>query len=121
MAPSTPTPAALHPYQRDGHWWYDCLTCELTCGPYGTRDDADHDFHLVPTNCEWCARKKQPLLCTRCYSVEKQREENTPLAPGEKEAAEVFVALVGNNGRLAAQAEADRTTCKGIAKATEEA
>lgn len=84
--------------------------------------EPDHDFHLLPVTCEWCEREKQPLLCVRCYSAERQREESTPLAPGEAEAADTFQRLVANNGRRAraadAQAEADRAMCEGIAEAT---
>lgn len=82
--------------------------------------EPNHDFHLVPRLCEWCERETQPLLCTRCYSAEKQREENDPLAPGEENAAAFLVGLLRNNDRLIRQAEADRAMCDGIAAATEQ-
>jgi len=83
--------------------------------------EPDHDFHLTGITCEWCARDKQPLLCARCFSAEKQREENDPGDPLDNDAAAFFVRAVQNNGRILAQQEADRAACDGIAAATEEA
>jgi hypothetical protein len=80
--------------------------------------DPDHNFHVIPVSCEWCERETQPLLCTRCYSVEKRREENAPMSPVEEQAAIGFHLLVANNARLIARAEADRAVCDGIAAAT---
>lgn len=83
--------------------------------------EPDHDFHLTGITCEWCAREKQPLLCTRCYSTEKQREEKAPMAPDDEAAAEFLVRACANNARILARQEADKATCDGIAAATEQA
>jgi hypothetical protein len=83
--------------------------------------EPDHDFHVIPVSCEWCAREKQPLLCARCWGVEKRREENAPMSKTEEQAAAGFYALVENNSRLIARAEADLATCEAIAAATAEA
>lgn len=83
--------------------------------------EPDHDFHLTGITCEWCARDKQPLLCTRCYSAEKQREENAPTNPDDEAAAAFFVQASTNNARILARQEADKATCDGIAAATEHA
>lgn len=84
--------------------------------------EPDHDFHLTGITCEWCARDKQPLLCTRCWSTEKEREENTPGHPDDEAMAAFFVRAAENNGRIIArqeaQAAADKATCDGIATAT---
>lgn len=47
--------------------------------------------HMLPPQeavCPWCSRDKQPLLCTRCYSAERQREENDPRLASEHAALE---------------------------------
>lgn len=82
--------------------------------------EADHDFHLTGITCEWCARDKQPLLCTRCWSTEKQREENAPTDPDDDAMAAFFIRAAQNNGRILARQEADKATCEGIAAATEQ-
>ena len=83
--------------------------------------EPDHDFHLTGITCEWCAREKQPLLCARCWSTEKQREENDPGDPADNAAAEFFVRACENNARIIARQEADKAVCEGIAAATEQA
>ncbi|MFE2384468.1 hypothetical protein [Streptomyces misionensis] len=83
--------------------------------------EPDHDFHLTGITCEWCARDKQPLLCTRCWSAEKQREENDPGDPTDNAMAEFFVRACNNNARIIARQEADKATCDGIAAATQQA
>jgi hypothetical protein len=81
--------------------------------------ETDHDFHLTGITCEWCTRSKQPLLCTRCWSAEKEREENTPLPAEDQQAADFLIRICENNRRYAEQADADKNTCDGIAQATE--
>lgn len=56
------------------------------------RYEPDHNAHLhepARWTCRWCVREDndngQPWLCVRCYSTEKEREEETPL--DETEAA----------------------------------
>jgi hypothetical protein len=83
--------------------------------------EPDHDFHLTGITCEWCERDKQPLLCTRCWSEEKQREENDPGDPTDNAVAAFFVRACENNARIAAREEAERAVLEGIAKATQEA
>lgn len=86
--------------------------------------EPDHDFHLTGITCEWCARDKQPLLCTRCWSAEKEREESDPGHPDDNAFADFFVQAAQNNARIIArqeaQAAADKAACDGIAAATEE-
>ncbi|MER6860789.1 MULTISPECIES: hypothetical protein [Streptomyces] len=81
--------------------------------------EADHDFHLTGITCEWCARDKQPLLCARCWSTEKQREEAAPGDPQDNAMAAFLVRACENNARILAREEADKATCEGIATATE--
>ncbi|RLL66965.1 hypothetical protein [Streptomyces sp. Z26] len=80
--------------------------------------EPDHDMHLTGITCEWCARGRQPLLCARCWSVEKAREEADPGDPADNEAAAVFVQLVRNNHRHITRREADKAACDGIEAAT---
>ncbi|MGW6566471.1 hypothetical protein [Streptomyces sp. NPDC054975] len=80
--------------------------------------EADHDFHITGITCEWCRHDKQPLLCTRCWSAEKQREESTPLPAEDQAAADFFVRVCENNRRYVEQADADKAACDGIAQAT---
>lgn len=82
--------------------------------------EPDHDFHLTGITCEWCERDKQPLLCARCWSVEKQREDNDPGDPLDNDAAAFFVRACANNARIIARQEADKAVCDGIAAATEQ-
>ncbi|PZT70156.1 hypothetical protein DN402_31540 [Streptomyces sp. SW4] len=83
--------------------------------------EPDHDFHLTGITCEWCARDKQPLLCARCWSAEKQREENDPGDPEDNAMAAFFVRACENNSRILARQEADKAALEGIARATEQA
>ncbi|WP_263165441.1 hypothetical protein [Streptomyces sp. SCSIO ZS0520] len=83
--------------------------------------EPEHDMHITGITCEWCERDKQPLLCTRCWSTEKQREENDPGDPEDNAAADFFFRACANNARIAARQEADRATCDGIAAATQQA
>jgi hypothetical protein len=80
--------------------------------------EPDHNAHAIPVACEWCDREKQPLLCSRCWGVERQREENTPMGVDERAATEFLLTAVERNGRLIERAEADRAACEGIAAAT---
>lgn len=80
--------------------------------------ESDHDFHLTGITCEWCARDKQPLLCTRCWSAEKQREENAPVPPEDQAAADFLTRVCEANQRYADRTAADKATCDGIAQAT---
>ena len=81
--------------------------------------EPDHDFHLTGQTCTWCTREKQPLLCTRCWSTEKQREEATE-SPEDEAAASFLIRMLEANRRYAQQADADKATCDGIAQASEE-
>lgn len=80
--------------------------------------EADHDFHPTGRTCEWCTRK-QPLLCTRCWSTEKQREENAPVHPDDEAAASWLIGALAANRRYAEQVAADKAACDGIADATD--
>ena len=80
--------------------------------------EPDHNAHAIPVPCEWCERERQPLLCTRCWGVERERECSAPSSREEQEATAFLLGLAANNGRLARQAEADRVVCEGIAAAT---
>jgi hypothetical protein len=44
------------------------------------RYEPDHGMHLgaLAFSCRWCTRDEQPLLCARCWSTEKEREETHP-------------------------------------------
>lgn len=81
----------------------------------------EHNAHAIPVACEWCDREKQPLLCTRCWGNEREREENMPVSPDEDAATAFLLGMAARNGHLIRQAEADRATCNGIAAATEQA
>ncbi|WP_328902318.1 hypothetical protein OHR86_22520 [Streptomyces sp. NBC_00441] len=85
---------------------------------------ADHDFHLTGITCEWCVREAQPLLCTRCWSAEKEREESYEGTPEDNALADFFEQAAQNNARIIAreeaQAAADRAACEGIAAATQQ-
>lgn len=83
--------------------------------------EPEHNTHAIPAACEWCDRDKQPLLCTRCWAKERQREENAPISAEELAAAEFLYSLVATNARLIQQAEDDKAACDGIARATEQA
>lgn len=80
--------------------------------------EPDHNAHAIPVPCEWCDRGKQPLLCTRCWGAERERELNMPVSAEEDAATAFLLGLAANNGRLIRQAEADRAACEGIATAT---
>lgn len=82
--------------------------------------EPDHTFHFVPVDCEWCDRDTQPLLCARCWEKERLREENAPASPEELAIGAFLGPLFANNARHAAQAEADKAICDGIAAATEQ-
>lgn len=81
-----------------------------------------HNAHLggLALACRWCTRDKQPLLCTKCWGIEREREEDDPALNDE---AETWEQICAANGRWAARKEArataDRDTCDGIAAATE--
>lgn len=80
--------------------------------------EPDHNAHAIPVPCEWCDRDEQPLLCTRCWGIERERELNAPAGLEEREATAFLLGLAANNTRLIRQAEADRAVCEGIAAAT---
>ncbi|MGE7437544.1 hypothetical protein [Kitasatospora sp. NPDC001175] len=75
----------------------------------------DHNMHAIPVPCEWCDRDTQPLLCSRCWGVERERELNAPMSADEQAATEFLLGLAANTGRLIRQAEADRAECEAIA------
>lgn len=82
--------------------------------------EPDHNCHLIPVWCEWCEREKQPLLCVPCWGKEREREENTQY-PEEAAMGAALAPFFANNARYAAQKEADKAVCDGIARATEQA
>lgn len=65
--------------------------------------EPDHNAHAIPVPCDWCDREKQPLLCTRCWGKERQREENTPVSAEEDNATALLLALAARNRRLLAE------------------
>lgn len=88
-----------------------CEHCRQTRALF--RYEPEHNGHLDPYGftCEWCLRDKQPLLCTRCWSVEREREENDSALSSE---AEVWAQIERDNVR-ADFARADRLA-KGTAR-----
>lgn len=68
--------------------------------------------------CRWCTRDKQPLLCVRCWGVEKEREDNDP---GINQDAETMEQICTNNRRAIAREEAQKSVLDGITAATEQA
>lgn len=85
------------------------------------RYQPDHTAHLLPVACRWCDRQQQPLLCVRCWGKERQLEENTPATDAEQSIGDFLTAVMHRSARHEAQTAADRATCEGIARATEEA
>jgi hypothetical protein len=81
-----------------------CEHCHQTRALF--RYEPQHNGHLggYGLGCEWCGRTKQPLLCTRCWSVEREREENDSALSSE---AEVWAQIERDNAR-ADFARADR-------------
>lgn len=74
--------------------------------------------HLHPglvVGCRWCTRDVQPMLCARCWSDEREREENDPLLDEE---AETWEQILRTNARLDARRWADREAVAGIAAAS---
>ncbi|MFC8339340.1 hypothetical protein ACFUJX_20330 [Streptomyces rubiginosohelvolus] len=69
--------------------------------------------------CRWCTRETQELLCPRCWSAEKEREENDP---GIQQDAKTMKQICDTNALNVARREAaaarDRAECDGIAEAT---
>ncbi len=55
--------------------------------------EKNHLLHLggFPL-CTWCRRRQQPLLCTRCWSAERLREEREAITPGEYQALQALYA-----------------------------
>jgi len=82
--------------------------------------EPNHTFHLIPVHCEWCQRDTQPLLCARCWEKERLREENAPTGSDEQAARSFLGEMLRANARYAAQAEADKAMCDGIAAATKQ-
>jgi hypothetical protein len=77
----------------------------------------DHVSHLggYGMSCRWCRRKRQPLLCVRCYDTEAVLEENdTALAEEDR----VWARIVADNTAIDERREADREECEAIAEAT---
>lgn len=68
--------------------------------------------------CPWCSIDKQPLLCTRCWSTRKTREDNDPQLAEE---AKTWEQICAGNRRAIARQEADKAACDGIAAATQRA
>jgi hypothetical protein len=86
--------------------------------------EPEHNAHLGAGmfTCRWCTRDKQPLLCVRCWGVERQREEDDPSL---NEEAETLEQICATNRRIeerkAQRAAADAAACEGIAAASREA
>jgi len=79
------------------------------------RYEPDHNMHISPAliaGCRWCTREKQPLLCVRCWSGEREREEDDPLL---NEEGDTFALICANNSRIDARREADKAAVAGIA------
>lgn len=53
----------------------------------------EHTMHLTLVTCDWCDRDRQPLLCTRCWSDERIREETAPVSEAEDAMAAVLAGL----------------------------
>lgn len=72
--------------------------------------------------CRWCMREKQPLLCVRCWGVEKELEENDSAINQD---AATMQQICETNARVIAREEAVkaqlRSECDGIAAATQRA
>ncbi|GGX49303.1 hypothetical protein [Streptomyces noursei] len=83
--------------------------------------EPDHNVHVLPVACEWCDRQQQPLLCSRCWGKERGREESAPMGADEEAATAFFIRASRNNARIFDRQEADKATCEGIARATEQA
>ncbi|MEU7066932.1 hypothetical protein [Streptomyces sp. NPDC046161] len=67
--------------------------------------EPDHNCHLVPRDCEWCDRDKQPLLCVRCWDQEREREENQPPTAEELALTEFFVGMSARTNRSTPEAD----------------
>jgi hypothetical protein len=66
-----------------------------------------HGLHLgsAAFSCEWCRRAKQPLLCARCWSTEREREEGDP---GLNTEAEVWERICRTNSQHIQRGETAR-------------
>lgn len=82
--------------------------------------EPDHNAHLGAGafTCRWCTREKQPLLCVRCWGIEKQLEEDDP---GLNQEGEIMAQICAANARADEARQRLRDTCEGIARATEQA
>lgn len=49
--------------------------------------EPDHNMHLgaLAFTCRWCTRDKQPMLCARCWSTERELEEGDDALAEEAE------------------------------------
>jgi len=81
----------------------ECEHCKQTRTLF--RYQPEHNAHAIPVICEWCDRETQPLLCTRCWGNERQREENMPVSAEEDVATAFLYAAIARNGRLIRQSE----------------
>jgi hypothetical protein len=62
------------------------------------RYEPTHNGHLggYGADCTWCTRT-QPLLCARCWSAEREREEADPRLTAEGEFWEALCAANSNS------------------------
>ena len=79
--------------------------------------EPDHGGHIDPYGftCTWCNRDKQPLLCARCWSVERTREEDDPRL---NEEAATWGRILATNTAHERRRERDMETVAGIAAAS---
>jgi hypothetical protein len=89
-----------------------CEHCKQTRPLF--RYEPDHNAHLDPygLTCRWCTREQQPLLCARCWSAERELEDNDPRL---NEEGETWAQILTGNARAHARSEADKAAVAGIA------
>ncbi|MFD9152229.1 hypothetical protein ACFWDF_34340 [Streptomyces diastaticus] len=82
--------------------------------------EPDCGLHLGATGftCPWCSIEKQPLLCARCWSERKGREDADPQLAAE---ADAMQKICDTNARADARRKALKAACDGIADATQQA
>lgn len=88
-----------------------CERCKQTRPLF--RYELDHEGHIDPYGftCRWCNRT-QPLLCVRCWSAERLREESDPAL---NEEAAMLEQICATNAAHAVRRERDVATVAGIA------
>lgn len=82
------------------------------------RYEPDHETHIMANlvvGCRWCTREVQPELCARCWSAEREREENDPQLDEE---ARTWAHIVLTNDLIEKRRQHDNATVAGIAAAS---